>query len=226
MLTWPRVQDSPLVWIELCAVTEIHHSYSSNSSSVWDCFLLLPHLWRVLNMVWDTQRLVRWFFQAPISCCPWCVEWASVCWLCVGVPNSYEAVVIYTFLHLCLAYVGGPGAVETDMKDSELSPSCLSMTCCLPHVKIDGRFVKWCKNGTLQFVLVKPILAAVTLLLYANNLYTEGNWNINNGWAFEIFQSSLRLFKTTTLMHYVKDGLFLDSVLTIKPVTQWARGVT
>ena len=59
---------------------------------------------------------------------------------------SYEAWVIYNFLSLCLAYVGGPGAVEVKMNGYVLMPSWTYSTCCLPPLLVNGRFVRMCKR--------------------------------------------------------------------------------
>jgi hypothetical protein len=46
---------------------------------------------------------------------------------------------------------------------------------------VDGFFLRRCKQGTLQFVLLKPLLAALTLVLYAADAYTDGDMSPNNG---------------------------------------------
>ena len=54
-------------------------------------------------------------------------------------PCSYEAFVIYNFLSLCLAYVGGPGSVEVKMNGYILAPSWKYTTCCLPPIPVRAR---------------------------------------------------------------------------------------
>lgn len=51
---------------------------------------------------------------------------------------SYEAWVIYNFLSLCLAWVGGPGAVVLSLSGRVLRPSWYLMTCCFPPIPLDG----------------------------------------------------------------------------------------
>jgi hypothetical protein len=80
-------------------------------------------------------------------------------------------------MSLCLAYVGGAGAVEIKMNGFVLLPSWAAGTCCLPPLPVDGHFVRAVKRGALQFVLLKPILAVLTLVLYATGNYTEGDWS-------------------------------------------------
>ena len=103
---------------------------------------------------------------------------------------SYEAFVVYTFLALCLAYVGGPGSVEVKMNGYQLHPSLLYCTCCLPALPVNGAFVRMCKRGALQFVWLKPVLAGLTVVLYTQHMYTEGYWGPNNGRAPRACRSS------------------------------------
>ncbi|KAL8555015.1 hypothetical protein ACS0TY_002991 [Phlomoides rotata] len=89
----------------------------------------------------------------------------------------YEAWVIYNFLSLCLAWVGGPGAVVVSLSGKFLKPNWCLMTCCFPPIPLDGRFIRRCKQGCLQFVILKPFLVVVTLILYAKGKYEDGNFN-------------------------------------------------
>ncbi|XP_030462373.2 uncharacterized protein LOC115682328 [Syzygium oleosum] len=94
-----------------------------------------------------------------------------------SIREVYEAWVIYNFLSLCLAWVGGPGAVVLNLSGRILKPSWYLMTCCLPPMPLDGRFIRRCKQGCLQFVILKPILVAVTFVLYAKGKYHDGNFS-------------------------------------------------
>ncbi|GFP80415.1 transmembrane protein 184a [Phtheirospermum japonicum] len=78
-------------------------------------------------------------------------------------PCRYEAWVIYNFLSLCLAWVGGPGAVVLSLTGKVMKPN--------------WRFIRRCKQGCLQFVILKPILVTVTFILYAKGKYEDGNFN-------------------------------------------------
>lgn len=39
------------------------------------------------------------------------------------------------------------------------------------------RFIRRCKQGCLQFVILKPILVVVTFVFYAKGKYEDGNFN-------------------------------------------------
>jgi hypothetical protein len=82
-------------------------------------------------------------------------------------------------MSLLLQYIGGPGQVEAFCRDRVIYGSCLYGTCCFPGMQVDGRFVKLCKRLVLQFVILKPITVALTLALYARNLYEKDDWRLN-----------------------------------------------
>lgn len=65
-----------------------------------------------------------------------------------------------------------------------LTPSLAHCTCCLAPMPVDGAFVRRCKRGTLQFVLLKPILAAITIALHHEGKFREGSWGINSGYLW------------------------------------------
>lgn len=101
-----------------------------------------------------------------------------------AIRDIYEALVIYNFMSLCLAYVGGPGAVETKMAGYILRPRWRAGTCCLPPIPVNGRFVRWTKQGALQFVIIKPILAVLVVALHATGHYTEGDWSFTDAYVY------------------------------------------
>ncbi|XP_059652180.1 uncharacterized protein LOC132299515 [Cornus florida] len=101
-----------------------------------------------------------------------------------SIREVYEAWVIYNFLSLCLAWVGGPGAVVLSLSGRVLKPSWHLMTCCFGPIPMDGRFIRRCKQGCLQFVILKPILVAVTFVLYAKGKYQDGNFSPNQSYLY------------------------------------------
>lgn len=151
--------------------------------------LAVFHIYRhLLNYTEPTYQryIVRIIFMVPV--------YALMSFLSLILPESsiyfnsirevYEAWVIYNFLSLCLAWVGGPGAVVLSLSGRVLKPSCFLMTCCLPPIPLDGRFIRRCKQGCLQFVILKPFLVAVTLILYAKGKYKDGNFSPNQAYLY------------------------------------------
>ncbi len=79
----------------------------------------------------------------------------------------YEGFVIYNFLQMCLASVG----YESDIcnwwarqGNPPLPSSWLWSTCCLGHVPMDHLFLLRCRQGVLQFVVLKLVMAIVILV--------------------------------------------------------------
>lgn len=70
--------------------------------------------------------------------------------------RRYEAFVIYTFLNLCLGYVGGAGEVEVKMNGHVLAPSVLACTCCLPPLVRRGCVDVACT--VLHHIYCRPVL--------------------------------------------------------------------
>ncbi|KAH9320119.1 hypothetical protein KI387_021888, partial [Taxus chinensis] len=117
----------------------------------------------------------------------------------------YEAWVIYNFLSLCLAWVGGPGSVVTSLSGRVLKPSWYLMTCCLPPIPLDGRFIRRCKQGGLQFVILKPLLVGATFILYAKGKYEDGNFSANQAYLYVtiIYTISYSLALYALVLFYV-----------------------
>ncbi|EHA8587896.1 putative transmembrane protein [Cocos nucifera] len=58
------------------------------------------------------------------------------------------------------------------------------MTCCCPAVPLDGRFIRRCKQGALQFVILKPILVLITIVFYAKGKYEDGNFSADQAYLY------------------------------------------
>ncbi|KAK4282659.1 hypothetical protein QN277_014008 [Acacia crassicarpa] len=151
--------------------------------------LAVLHIYKhLLNYTEPTYQrfIVRIIFMVPV--------YALMSFLCLILPDSsiyfnsvrevYEAWVIYNFLTLCLEWVGGPGSVVISLSGRILKPSWYLMTCCLPPIPLDGRFIRKCKQGCLQFVILKPFLVAITLILYAKGKYKDGNFSPKQSYLY------------------------------------------
>ncbi|KDD74960.1 organic solute transporter Ostalpha, partial [Helicosporidium sp. ATCC 50920] len=124
---------------------------------------ILQHLRYYSEPVFQ-RYIVRLIFLVPVySMCSFASLLAPDAAVYIStIRDCYEAWVIYNFMSLCLAYVGGPGAVENKM----------------------AGFVRLTKQGALQFVIIKPILAILTVVLYATSHYAEGAWAADNAYPY------------------------------------------
>ncbi|GAX76925.1 hypothetical protein CEUSTIGMA_g4372.t1 [Chlamydomonas eustigma] len=96
----------------------------------------------------------------------------------VTLRDCYDSFVIYNFVALCINLAGGPGAIVSQ------SENVLVRRCCLPPQQVDGSFLRRCKQGTLQFVILKPVLSILSLVLYWFGLLEIGVWSFTNGWIY------------------------------------------
>lgn len=79
--------------------------------------------------------------------------------------NVIPAFVIYNFLSLCYEYLGGEGNIMSEIRGKPIKSSCLYGTCCLAGKTYTIGFLRFCKQATLQFCLVKPVMAFIIIFL-------------------------------------------------------------
>ncbi|KAJ1254015.1 hypothetical protein BS78_K134300 [Paspalum vaginatum] len=93
-----------------------------------------------------------------------------------SIREIYDAWVIYNFLSLCLAWVGGPGAVVVSLSGRMLKPSWILMTCCYPAIPLDGmQRATSPYNPVPKFIMIK----SVVFLTYWQVLSSQLAWNKN-----------------------------------------------
>lgn len=101
-----------------------------------------------------------------------------------SVRDCYEAFVIYNFLSLCYEYLGGESSIMSEIRGKPIKSSWLWCTCCLAGRQYTIGFLRFCKQATLQFCLIKPVMALITLVLQAFNLYKDGNFAPASGYLY------------------------------------------
>lgn len=98
--------------------------------------------------------------------------------------DCYEAYVIYNFLSLCYAYVGGPGAIVQQCDGVIVPPAYRFCTCCLPVMEVDGTMLRRIKQGAIQFVVLKPIITILIIILEATGKYCDGDFSPKCGYLW------------------------------------------
>ncbi|XP_045680662.1 transmembrane protein 184A isoform X2 [Phyllostomus hastatus] len=137
----------------------------------------------------EQRYIIRLLFMVPVYALN---SWLSLLLLGAGqhyiyldsVRDCYEAFVIYSFLSLCFQYLGGESAIMAEIRGKPVRSSCLYGTCCLRGVAYSIGFLRFCKQATLQFCVVKPGMALVTIVLQAVGKYHDGDFNIRSGYLY------------------------------------------
>ncbi|XP_033696737.1 transmembrane protein 184A isoform X2 [Tursiops truncatus] len=180
---------------------------------VWTALVLTGHqiyLHLRSYTVPDEQRyIIRLLFIVPIYAFD---SWLSL--LLLGghqhyvyfdsVRDCYEAFVIYSFLSLCFQYLGGESGIMAEIRGKPIRPSCFYGTCCLRGMSYSIGFLRFCKQATLQFCIVKPIMALVTIILQAFGKYHDGDFNIHSGYLYVtlIYNASVSLALYALFLFY------------------------
>ncbi|XP_037362612.1 transmembrane protein 184A isoform X2 [Talpa occidentalis] len=155
---------------------------------VLTCHQIYLHL-RSYTVPNEQRYIIRLLFIVPIYAFD---SWLSL--LLLGshqhyiyfdsVRDCYEAFVIYSFLSLCFQYLGGESAIMAEIRGKPIRSSCFYGTCCLGGMSYSISFLRFCKQATLQFCVVKPVMAVVTIVLQAFDKYHDGDFNIHSGYLY------------------------------------------
>lgn len=155
---------------------------------VLTCHQIYLHL-RSYTVPNEQRYIIRLLFIVPIYAFD---SWLSLLLLGAhqryiyfdSVRDCYEAFVIYSFLSLCFQYLGGESAIMAEIRGKPIRSSCFYGTCCLRGRSYSIGFLRFCKQATLQFCVVKPIMALVTIILQAFGKYHDGDFNIHSGYLY------------------------------------------
>ncbi|XP_038618849.1 transmembrane protein 184A [Tachyglossus aculeatus] len=158
------------------------------SALVLTCHQIYLHL-RFYTVPQEQRYIIRLLFIVPIYSFD---SWLSL--LLLGshqyyvyfntVRDCYEAFVIYSFLSLCFEYLGGESAIMSEIRGKLIKSSCIYGTCCLQGMSYSIGFLRFCKQATLQFCIVKPIMSLVTIILQMFGKYHDGDFNIHSGYLY------------------------------------------
>jgi Organic solute transporter Ostalpha len=91
------------------------------------------------------------------------------------IRDVYEAFVIHCFLQVMLDYPGGEQKVVEGILDKPRMKHPIPC-CCLPKIRLDHSFIIMCKQTTLQFVVLKPLMAFISLILMFFHEFEHPIW--------------------------------------------------
>jgi len=102
--------------------------------------------------------------------------------------DVYEAYVIYNFVALFLAYMGGASELVDRWRqdDRRMPVSYFWSTCCLANCHLNGVFLRRCLQGVLQFMVVKLILTVGAIVTFAVGRYDDGQFKFDAFYLYEV----------------------------------------
>ncbi|XP_046894007.1 transmembrane protein 184B-like [Hypomesus transpacificus] len=71
-----------------------------------------------------------------------------------------------------------------EIRGKPIESSCVYGTCCLWGRTYSIGFLRFCKQATLQFCVVKPLMAMITVILQAFGKYRDGDFNVSGGYLY------------------------------------------
>lgn len=104
-----------------------------------------------------------------------------------SIKDWYEAFVIYNFMSLCYEYLGGEGNIMSELRGKPIKTNWYYGTCCLSNKSYTIEFLRFCKQATLQFCAVKPLMSILVLFLQATGRYKDGDWSFHNSYIYITF---------------------------------------
>lgn len=178
------------------------------------CQHIYQHL-RFYTMPSEQKYIIRILFIVPI--------YGFDCWLSLlffksnyyvffdAIRDWYEAFVIYNFLALCYEYLGGEGNIMTEIRGRPIESKWIYGTCCLQGKTYTIGFLRFCKQATLQFCIIKPVMSFVVLIMLMTHNYKDGNLSADSGYLYVTmiynFSVSLALYGLLLFYQATKDLL-------------------
>ncbi|XP_032430953.1 transmembrane protein 184ba isoform X1 [Xiphophorus hellerii] len=190
-ISW--LQEAPLLGSDRPTFLMSPAAQAVSGFFVWTALILTCHQiymhLRFYSAPQEQRHIVRILFIVPIYALD---SWLSLLFLtndqfyvyCDSVRDCYEAFVIYNFLSLCFEYLGGESAIMAEIRGKPIESSCCYGTCCLRGRPFSIGFLRFCKQATLQFCVVKPLMAAVAVLLQACGRYRDGDLDVAGGYLY------------------------------------------
>lgn len=151
------------------------------------CHHIYQHL-RFYTLQSEQRCIVRILFIIPIFGFD---SWLSLFFITRStyvyfdsIRDWYEAFVIYNFMSLCYEYLGGENNIMSEIRGKPIQTSWYYGTCLFQGRTYTLGFLRFCKQATLQFCIIKPLMSALTLLLQATGRYKDGDWSFGNSYIY------------------------------------------
>lgn len=183
----PRVVSDQFIFLETTGA-QIFSGIMAYLAIIVTSHQIYLHL-RNYNCPNEQRWVIRILFYVPIYAFE---SWLSLLFLkhedyyvyFDSVRDCYEAFVVYSFLSLCYEYLGGESCIMAEIRGRELPQSWAFCTCCFQGTAYTIEFLRFCKQATLQFCVIKPLTSLITVVLQAIGVYRHGVFSPTNGYLY------------------------------------------
>lgn len=188
--------------------------YCAIFATVLSLFQILEHLSCFSDPECQT-KIVRILFMVPL--------YAIISWLSILFPSAaeylnlvrdaYESYAIYAFFSLMLALMGGVDTLYRSLMVEERPPIAhLAPLCWLEPVKVSPRFVQACRRCLFQFMVIKPLVSFIILILTAQGKMGDSLFDLTHGyfWTTLIYNASITIAFSALIYFYRGTHEFLE----------------
>ncbi|CAG9584234.1 conserved hypothetical protein [Leishmania major strain Friedlin] len=170
-------------------------------------FQILEHLTCFSDPECQT-KIVRILFMVPVFAlissislvAPGAAEYLNL------IRDTYESYVIYAFFQLMMALMGGIDTVYRTLMIEDRPPvRQVFPFCYLEPIKVTPTFVQNCRLCLFQFMLLKPLVTIIVLILTAKNAMGSSMFDLTKGrfWTYLIYNISITVAFTALLYFYM-----------------------
>jgi hypothetical protein len=181
--------------------------YCAIFATLLSCFQILEHLTCFSDPECQT-KIVRILFMVPL--------FAMISWISLIAPraaeylnlirDTYESYVIYAFFQLMMALMGGIDTVYRTLMIEERPPvPQVFPLCYLEPIKVTPTFVQNCRLCLFQFMLLKPLITIIVVILTAKDAMGTSTFDVTKGtfWTYLAYNISITVAFTALLYFYV-----------------------
>jgi hypothetical protein len=177
-------------------------------------FQILEHLTCFADPECQT-KVVRILFMVPLYAM---ISWASILQPEAAeylnlIRDAYEAYAIYAFFSLMLALMGGVDTVYRTLMVEERAPiPHFFPFCWMEPMKVTPRFVQCCRRCLFQFMVTKPLVTFIVILLTAKGAMGTQLLDPSRGlfWTTLIYNVSITIAFTALVYFYVGTKDFIE----------------
>eukprot|EP00026_Physarum_polycephalum_P011252 Phypoly_transcript_11459.p1 GENE.Phypoly_transcript_11459~~Phypoly_transcript_11459.p1 ORF type:complete len:316 (+),score=47.81 Phypoly_transcript_11459:125-1072(+) len=98
--------------------------------------------------------------------------------------DCYEAFIIYSFVWMISAYVGGDAKLLDILHKHPPMHHMFPLNLLYPPFKLDKWFLRKSRQYVLQYVIIKPCMTLLAIVLDENGLLDEAEYRLDRGYIY------------------------------------------